>query len=652
MKRTIPAALIGIVGLALLAAAPVLDAQSAPAVVDQNLRVRTVVSGLATPTTMAFVGQDAGDHIFLVLEKETGKVQRLRVDVTTGVGELDATPALDLAVNFGSERGLLGIALHPQFPTNASVYLYWTESTTGSDTNALADTPLLGNRVDRFIWNGSTLTMAGNIIRLRALQNDATNGVARGNHDGGIIRFGPDGKLYIYVGDVGRRGQMQNLPDGHGCIAAPCMAIPTGNQPDDQFGGPEPDDAHLTGVILRLNPDGTTPTDNPFYVAGALRGGQAGANLQKVFAYGIRNGFGMAFDPKSGGLWEGQNGDDTFTELNRVEAGANFGWVQIMGPLERLAQFKEIETSSASDPLLGTPYFGLQQVRWPPTHIADTPEEALARLFMVFEGGNEFASTMEGTQENPPVTTTAGAMATFTLNADGTLGFELRATAHIENATQAHIHLGARRQNGPVVAFLLPFNPGGVDFDAGDLIAQGTLDDAAVGAQTGFDGTVATLVARMRQGRTYANLHTIAFTGGEVRGDIVVTDEAPVSRYVDPAFSWKFETSPAAIGFVHGRALGPQYDGDLIIGSARTFLLDGQLFRLNLTGNRRKIGVDDPRLDDRVADNLHKFDITESESLLFGTGFGIVTDIQTGPNGNLLVVSLSSGNVYEIFRGK
>jgi hypothetical protein len=74
------------------------------------------------------------------------------------------------------------------------------------------------------------------------------------------------------------------------------------------------------------------------------------------------------------------------------------------------------------------------------------------------------------------------------------------------------------------------------------------------------------------------------------------------------------------------------------------------LFRFNLTGNRRAIGVDDPRLEDRVADNLAKFDITESESLLFGTNFGVSTDIQTGPNGHLFVVSLSNGEIYEIFR--
>jgi glucose/arabinose dehydrogenase len=79
---------------------------------------------------------------------------------------------------------------------------------------------------------------------------------------------------------------------------------------------------HLTGVILRLNDDGTSPLDNPFFSEGSTRGGEPGANLQRVFAYGIRNGFGMAFDPASGRLWEAQNGDDSFTELNVVDAGA------------------------------------------------------------------------------------------------------------------------------------------------------------------------------------------------------------------------------------------------------------------------------------------------------------------------------------------
>ena len=139
---------------------------------------------------------------------------------------------------------------------------------------------------------------------------------------------------------------MQNLIDG-----------PFGEGiEDDTFGGPDPDNEHLTGVILRLNTDGTAPKDNPFYKAGAERGGQVGANLKKLYAYGIRNSFGMAFDPFSGDLWEQENGDDSFSEINRVEPGFNSGWVQVMGPLDRVAEFKRIETTAAvrrspADPL-------------------------------------------------------------------------------------------------------------------------------------------------------------------------------------------------------------------------------------------------------------------------------------------------------------
>jgi glucose/arabinose dehydrogenase len=594
--------------------------QAAPEMVDHNLLVRTFVSGLNQPTSMAFLG--AND--LLVLEKASGKVQRV-------VNGAIQSTVLDLAVNSGSERGLLGIALHPNFPATPWVYLYWTESSTGADSTALADVPLLGNRVDRFVWNGSTLTLDRNLIRMRALQEDA-NQSPRGNHNGGVLRFGPDGKLYAYSGDRGRRGQLQNLPDGPG---------PAGNLPDDQFGGPEPDNAHFTGIVLRLNDDGSTPTDNPFFAAGATRGGEAGANLQKVFAYGVRNGFGIAFDPESGRLWEAQNGDDSFTEINQINAGANLGWVQVMGPLSRIAQFKAIETS--------TQFFGLQQVRWSPVNIADTPEQALARMFQVYDGGSEFATTMTGAEENPPVTTDARAVCHLQLQSDGSLAFELWAAGPIRQATASHIHLGAYTQNGPVVAFLFssatPRN-----FNAGDLIARGAITDANVIGRTGFAPTVANLAERIRQGRAYANLHTTAHPGGEIRGQLQVIDRDPVSHYSDPKFSWKYEVAPAGLGFIVGRALGPQYDGSMVVGAARTTLLGGQLFRFRLTGNRRDLAFDDPRLEDRVADNLAKFDLTESESLLFGTGFGIGTDIHTGPNGNLFVVSLSDGAVYEIYR--
>src|SRR5204863_7030123 len=102
-------------------------------------------------------------------------------------------------------------ALHPNFAFNGYVYLYWTESSTGVDSTNLADVALLGNRVDRYIWNGSILTFDHNLIKLRAYQADA-NQQLRGNHNGGVLRFGPDGKLYILMGANGRRGLLQNLP--------------------------------------------------------------------------------------------------------------------------------------------------------------------------------------------------------------------------------------------------------------------------------------------------------------------------------------------------------------------------------------------------------------------------------------------------------
>jgi glucose/arabinose dehydrogenase len=476
--------------LALAIAAPLAFATAAPAqepeLVDPDLEVRAAVSGLNQPVSMAFLGE--GD--MLVLEKASGQVKHV-VD-----GEVRDV-VLDLEVNSASERGLLGIALHPKFRKNGFVYLFWSESNTGADSDTLAGVRLMGNRIDRFEWDGRALEFDRSILQFRAFQADADQPL-RGNHDGGVLRFGPDGKLYAIVGDTGRRGQLQNLVNG-----------PFGpGIPDDQFGGPEPDDAHRTGVIVRLNDDGSAPRDNPFFGVGRSMGGEVGANLQRLFAYGLRNSFGMAFDPSSGDLWEQENGDDSFSELNRAEPGMNSGWVQIMGPASRVAQFKAIETDpTAPQPFTPNGYFGLQQVRWPPTNIADTPAEALSRMFML-----------------------------------------------------------------------------------------------------------------------------------------------PGAEFSDPELSWKFEVAPGGIGFLDSNALGGDYRRDLFMGGARDFLEGGHLFRIELTGNRRAVDVDDPRLQDGVADNINKWELTESESLLFGRNFGVGTDVQTGPDGHLYVVSLSKGAIYEIQR--
>src|SRR5687768_4138944 len=150
------------VGLCLLATSGSgrLAAQtSGPTMLHPNLSVREVTTGLTQPTTMTFIG--AADA--LVLEKSTGRVRR----IVNGVVQ---STVLEFAVKFGSVRGLLGIPVPAEFAANPGVYLYWTEGTTGADTNVLSETPWLGNRVDRFVWNGSQLTFDRNLIQLRALQ--------------------------------------------------------------------------------------------------------------------------------------------------------------------------------------------------------------------------------------------------------------------------------------------------------------------------------------------------------------------------------------------------------------------------------------------------------------------------------------------------
>jgi glucose/arabinose dehydrogenase len=274
------------------------SALAQPVMLDPNLSVRELVSGLSVPTTMAFIGPDD----ILVLQKNDGKVRR----VIAGV--LQPGEVLDLNVDAQSERGLLGIAVHPSFPATPFVYLYFTERNSGDGFGGG-----VANRVYRYSWNGSVLATPATLIAGLPL----TPGP---NHDGGVITFGPDGKLYIVIGDLNRNGRLQNNPSG----AAP----------DD------------TSVILRLNDDGTTPNDNPFFAQGG--------NVTRYFAYGIRNSFGMAFDPVTNKLWMTENGPAQFDEINLVERGFNSGWNQIMGPDGRnaagVANLYSLPRSRYADP--------------------------------------------------------------------------------------------------------------------------------------------------------------------------------------------------------------------------------------------------------------------------------------------------------------
>jgi aldose sugar dehydrogenase len=246
-----------------------------PTLKDPNLQVETIVEGLSWPTSMTFID----NNNILVLEKEKGTVRL----VSNGI--LQETPVLEVDVNSRSERGLLGIAII----NNDTVFLYYTESSQDGDQ--------LRNRVYKYQWNDEERLLVNPtlILDLPAFPGP--------NHDGGKLTIGPDNYLYGVIGDLNHMGKLQNIVNG-----------------------PDPDD---TGVIFRVNPeDGSSAPDNPF-----INNNDELSSLNKYYAYGIRNSFGIAFDPVTNILWDTENGPSEYDEVNVVKPGFNSGWRQVMGPI-------------------------------------------------------------------------------------------------------------------------------------------------------------------------------------------------------------------------------------------------------------------------------------------------------------------------------
>jgi glucose/arabinose dehydrogenase len=225
-----------------------------------TFRTSTVVSGLSSPTAMAIVP----DGRILVCEK--GGTLR----VVKG-GSLLPNPLLTVTVNTQGERGLIGVAVDPAFAQNGFVYVYYT-----------ATTPTLHNRISRFTAAGDQAQSGSETVLLDL--NDLNND----NHNGGALHFGPDGKLYAGVGENGTSSNAQTL-------------------------------TNLLGKLLRLNPDGSVPGDNPLLA-------QTTGKNQFIWAYGLRNPFTFAFEPGTGLLLINDVGQNAWEEIDKGQAGANYGW--------------------------------------------------------------------------------------------------------------------------------------------------------------------------------------------------------------------------------------------------------------------------------------------------------------------------------------
>jgi glucose/arabinose dehydrogenase len=218
-----------------------------------------VAGGLEFPTNMVV----RPDGTVLLTEKDTGRIR-----VMSPEGELRAEPLATLDVTGGGETGLLGIALDPALP--GWVYVYYSDAGSGM------------NRVARLRLSAGGGSAGSPEVLLDTVPT--TNGY----HNGGDMAFGPDGELYVVVGEAHEGSRAQDPGD-------------------------------LGGKVLRLRPDGSVPDDNPFPDS-------------YVWSLGHRNSFGLCFDPATGDLWETENGPDSFDEVNRILPGANYGWPDQLGP--------------------------------------------------------------------------------------------------------------------------------------------------------------------------------------------------------------------------------------------------------------------------------------------------------------------------------
>ena len=228
-----------------------------------DIRLTQLLDELQLPTALSF----APDGRLFFTEVKKGMVRLMDAD-----GSLRPDAFATLKITRRTEQGVLGLALDPNFPANHYVYVFYTQAVAnGEEPQA--------NRVVRFVDRDGIGTDRTIIL------DDLPAGICC--HNGGRMGFGPDGKLYVTLGDNNNTERAQNMN-------------------------------RLHGKILRVNPDGSVPADNPFPGS-------------PIFALGFRNPWGLAFHPRTGVPYVTENGEVGHDELNRVVAGGNYGASEVDG---------------------------------------------------------------------------------------------------------------------------------------------------------------------------------------------------------------------------------------------------------------------------------------------------------------------------------
>lgn len=311
-------------GLVVSAVIAALGAGSAKAEVSlpAGFEATTVLDGIDAATALVITPNGR-----LFIAEQTGAVTVVRD------GQKLPQPAIDLSERLDAwwERGLIGMALHPDFPQSPYVYLVY-----------VAKEPYTHHVVSRFTVVGNRFDVSSEMILLEGDDQATLGGHVPAGHQGGPICFGQDGMLYVGLGEQ------------------------TAGEPSQKLNT-------LQGKILRLAPDGRIPEDNPFYA-------EAEGKYRSIYATGIRNPFGLTVEPESGRLYETDVGGSAFEEVNEIMAGGNYGWPKVEGMASDEATAKSfINPLHAYPPAVGRSICGA--LFYPQS--GNFPEEWKGKLFFV-----------------------------------------------------------------------------------------------------------------------------------------------------------------------------------------------------------------------------------------------------------------------------
>lgn len=296
----------------LAGAALLLVAADADARVVRGFGQAKFVGGLNAPSAMAFAPDG---RIFVAQQGGSLRVVKN--------GRLLSRPFVSLNVDSRGERGLLGVAIDPDFSTNRYVYVYHT-----------ARSPRVHNRITRFTASGDRAASSSRRTIL-----DLDNLSSRTNHNGGALQFGPDGKLYVAVGENAEPSNAQTL-------------------------------RNLKGKMLRINKDGTIPTDNPFYNA-------AEGKNRAIWARGLRNPYTFDIQRGTSKMFINDVGQKTWEEINRGARGANYGWPRYEGQESNprfqgpLFAYRHGNTRTTGCAVTGGTFYDPAQAQFPAAYAGD-----------------------------------------------------------------------------------------------------------------------------------------------------------------------------------------------------------------------------------------------------------------------------------------